>query len=328
MGSNAAANSGLLCAYLLDGHGGGTPQDLDAVRRWHPGAGTLWVHLDYTSPDARAWLEEESGIDPVIASALLADETRPRALAAGDGLLVVLRGVNLNPGADPEDMVSIRLWFDGDRIISTRRYKLLAIADLRAAIELGEGPETPGAFLVRLAEGLLLRMSSVVHDLDGAVDALEEDVLSAESHALGPRLSGLRRQAIMLRRYLAPQREALNRLVLERVSLIATNDRAELREVADRTSRYLEDLDAARERAAVTQEELNSRLSSRMEQRMYLLSMVAAVFLPLGFITGLLGINVGGIPGEGVGWGFIAVCALLVVVLAGQMFYFHRKGWI
>lgn len=44
--------------------------------------------------------------------------------------------------------------------------------------------------------------------------------------------------------------------------------------------------------------------------------------------SGLLGINVGGIPGEGVGWGFLAVCALLVVVLAGQMFYFRRKGWI
>ncbi|RCX30303.1 zinc transporter ZntB [Thioalbus denitrificans] len=328
MGSNPSPNSGLLCAYLLDGHGGGALQDMDGVRRWHPGAGTLWVHLDYTSPDARAWLAEESGIDPVIASALLAEETRPRALAVGEGLLVVLRGVNLNPGADPEDMVSIRLWFDGERIISTRRYKLLAIADLRAAIEDGGGPETPGGFLVRLAEGLLLRMSSVVHDLDGAVDALEEDVLSAESHALGPRLSGLRRQAIMLRRYLAPQREALNRLVLEKVNLIAANERAELREVADRTSRYLEDLDAARERAAVTQEELNSRLSSRMEQRMYLLSMVAAVFLPLGFITGLLGINVGGIPGEGVGWGFLAVCTLLAAVLAGQMLYFRRKGWI
>ena len=67
-----------------------------------------------------------------------------------------------------------------------------------------------------------------------------------------------------------------------------------------------------RERAAVIQEELAGRLAEQMNKRMYMLSMVAAVFLPLGFLTGLLGINFGGIPGAGNPLGFEWVIGVLV----------------
>ena len=75
-----------------------------------------------------------------------------------------------------------------------------------------------------------------------------------------------------------------------------------IREIAERTSRFVEDIDAAKDRAAITQEELNSRLSEQMNKAMYVLSIVAAIFLPLGLLTGLLGINVGGIPGAENKW--------------------------
>ncbi|MFC1356909.1 MAG: hypothetical protein G8D58_09745 [gamma proteobacterium symbiont of Phacoides pectinatus] len=70
-----------------------------------------------------------------------------------------------------------------------------------------------------------------------------------------------------------------------------------MREIADHTLLFLEDLDAARERASVTQEELLHHLSEQAERRMFLLAVITTVFLPLSFVTGLLGINVGGIPG-------------------------------
>ena len=88
--------------------------------------------------------------------------------------------------------------------------------------------------------------------------------------------------------------------------------------------RYIEDLESARDRAAVTQEELSARLAEDMNRNTYLLSIVAALFLPLGFITGLLGINVGGIPGADVKWAFAAVCGMLAVIVALQVWLFRR----
>jgi len=101
-----------------------------------------------------------------------------------------------------------------------------------------------------------------------------------------------------------------------------------LREIADRTTRFVEDLDSARERAAVTQEELMGRLSEQMDKRMYMLSLVAAVFLPLGFLTGLLGINVGGIPGAEFPWAFAIVTAGLITLVAIQVIVFRAKKWM
>ncbi len=322
-----AENDGLIGAMLLDGAGGGHDIGWDGIRAWQPDHQLLWVHLDYTAPASQRWVREESGLDEVIAEALLAEETRPRSLLLKDGMLLTLRGVNLNPGADPEDMVAVRLWIDGRRIISTRKRRLLSVDDMRKALRDGRGPGTTGELVVELAERLAERMADVIGDIDSAVDELEERVLASQSYGLRTEIADLRRITINLRRYLAPQRDAMARLYTERVPWLDEMDRMHLREIADRTMRYIEDLDAARERASVTQEELMNRLSEQMNRRMYVLSIVAAIFLPLSFLTGLLGINVGGIPGADYKWAFFIFSGMLVVILAIQMWIFKIKHW-
>ncbi|MGH7787421.1 MAG: CorA family divalent cation transporter, partial [Candidatus Binatia bacterium] len=76
----------------------------------------------------------------------------------------------------------------------------------------------------------------------------------------------------------------------------------------------VEDLDALRERAAVANDEIRNRAADETNRRMYIMALVAAIFLPLGLITGLLGINVGGLPGVNYEWGFWIVSGLLVAV--------------
>jgi zinc transporter len=105
-------------------------------------------------------------------------------------------------------------------------------------------------------------------------------------------------------------------------------DRMRLRENADRMTRFVEDLDLVRERAVVVQEELVSRLSEKMDRTMYVLSIVAAIFLPLGFLTGLLGINVGGIPGADYKGSFLIFSVILICIVAFQVWFFRRKKWM
>lgn len=322
-------NEGLICGYYLDGKGGGEPIDWDELSKWEPSEErVLWVHFDRQSPRVRQYLLEESGLEPIIAMALLEEETRPRCINSDGGLLMVLRGVNLNPGANPEDMVSLRLWIDTKRIITVRRRRLMSIDDIQKSLQQGQGPETAGEFLVTLADRLVERMSNVVENINDAVDDLEDMVITSESHQLRSNISRLRREIISLRRYLAPQRDAIARLHVEPVNWLEAIDRARIREITDRTIRYLEDLDAARERAAVTQEELMGRLSEQVNKRMYLLSLVTAIFLPLGFLTGLLGVNVGGIPGANYKWAFGIFTLLLLGIIAIQIAIFKKFRWM
>jgi len=243
--------AGVIHALQLDGTGGAREARWDEALGWRPGVGCLWVHLHLDEPSTRAYLEAHSGLNDIAIDGLLMEETRPRVLTRANNLLLTVRGINLNPGEDPEDMVSLR-----------------------------------------------------------------------------QALASLRKRTIAIRRYLAPQREALARLATEPVPWVGELDRLRLREIADRQVRLVEAIDEVRERAAVAHDELAARLSEQLNARMYLLSLVAALFLPLGFFTGLMGINVGGMPGvesESAFWVVAGGCAVAAVLVLGA---FRLRRWL
>jgi zinc transporter len=289
----------LLHALLLDRNGSATAVNPDDIDKWRPEDGLLWLHLDVAENPPREWLQDAIGLESLVVEALTADETRPRSLTLGDGLLTVLRGVNMNPGDDPEDMVSIRMWIERDRIVSTRRRKLLSVQDLRELLEQGIGPRTSGEFLSELIGRLADRIG-------GFVDTIE-DKLSSIEEAENDQPPQVRRRLLAVLR-----RHETNRL----------------REEADRVTRYLEDLDLARERAVVLQEELMNELAQLQNTRMYVLSVVAAIFLPLTFVTGLLGMNVGGLPGVDSPRGFLFALVVMVATSAVMLLYFRFRKWL
>lgn len=320
-------NDGLLNAFLLDGKGGGAALDWAGIRNWTPDQGTLWVHLDFTQEGTHRWLMRESGLDSLIAEALTADETRPRCESIDDGLLLSLRGVNCNPGSEPEDMVSVRLFCTAERIISTRRRQLLSISDLVQSLERGDGPRTGGELTAMLAERLIERMIDVINGLEERIDDMEENIILEMGQESRGNILDLRREIIMLRRYIAPQRDAMNKLSAADAAWLSKKNKLQLRESSDTITRHVEDLDSARDRASVAYEELSSRLSEQMNSRMYVLSLVAGLFLPLGFLTGLLGVNVGGIPLADDPLGFLEVVIFMIILIVIQVIVFRRKKW-
>ena len=261
--------------------------------------------------------------------ALIAPETRPRCTVVqgqhGAGVIINLRGVNLHEDAEPEDMISIRIWLEENRIVSTWRRPLFAVKDLTAAMERGQGPVSPGDFTAKLALRLADRAEPVIAELNEIVDGMEDELLGENTPpGLRHKLADVRRTAIVLRRYMFPQRDALSTLAIEDLPWLKEHDRSKLREAVDRITRLAEELEAIRERASVVQDQLMERRADAMNRNMLVLAVVAAIFLPLGLLTGLLGINVGGVPGENTSWAFWAVCGLLVAMTGFQLWLFKR----
>ncbi len=267
-----------------------------------------------------------AGLEGIVIDALTAEETQPRFTVHGDNALLNLRGVNLNPGAEPEDMISIRIWIEPNRVISTVLRRLEAIDDLRDSIEHRQAPSSPGDLIARLALRLADRAEPTIATLNEQIDALEEQVADGSATASRDKLANVRRAAIVMRRYMFPQRDALYSMEIEDFIWLKERDRNRLREATGRITRLSEDLDAIRDRAQVVHDQIMDMRSESMNRQMLVLSIVAAVFLPLGLLTGLLGINVGGIPGSNNPQAFLIVCALLVATGAGQLWLFKRMG--
>ncbi len=317
-----------LYSYRLNGDGRGTVLDFADLQTWNPADGSIWLHIDVADAAACKWLAQDSGVPGGAVETLLAGETRPRSVVTEQGLLVVLRGVNTNPGDDPEDMVSVRVWIDANRVISTRRRRLLSVIDISEALNEGNGPSSPGALLAMLVERLADRIGDFVDSIESRLDTAEDEIGDADAAIFRPRLASLRRQIAAVRRFLAPQRDALDRLNRQPVTYFDDSDAHVLRQEADRITRYLEDLELARERAVVLQEELLSHIAQQQNARMYVLSVVAAIFLPLTFVTGLLGMNVGGLPGVDSSLGFLMSIVVMLVAGAGLLAFFRWKKWL
>lgn len=316
-------SSGLLFALRLDGRGGAVP-----VEAAGDGGGALWLHLERHDPEVQRWLSADAQVPAAVARALLEEDTRPRCVVRPDGVLLILRGVNLDPSAGHEETVAVRLWVTAERVLSLRRYRVMAVNDLREALEAGEGPASVSDLVVRLVERLTARMSPEIDGMEEALDGIEVDALDDGRAIDRERLLGIRRRALVLHRYLAPQRDALIEFRRSAGERLADLDPLDVRETIDRVTRLVEDLDALRSRAAIVEDGLALKAAEHMNRNMYWLSVVATVFLPIGFVTGLLGVNVGGIPGADAAWGFAALVGLLAALIGFEVWIMRRMKLI
>ena len=141
-------------------------------------------------------------------------------------------------------------------------------------------------------------------------------------------IARIRSDSIAYRRFVAPNRDALVTLADLDFLWLAEEDRLHIREAADRFARMTEELEAVRERAALLHEQLTDLRGEQMETRALLISIVAFIFLPLTFITGLLGMNVEGIPYAKERWAFWGVVAFCIVIGLIVLAWFARRHWL
>lgn len=312
-----------LFSYALDG--GGAPVNLAALAPDDPRF--VWIHLNGRHPDTKKILKDDIHLDPLIIKSMLAEETRPRFEQAPQGALLILRGINFNPGPTPEDLVSVRVWITSTRIITVCRRKSKAIADLNDRIAENRGPKTPGEFVTFLLTALNDGIEPVLAELEDLMDRLEETPLDGGDKDLRSDLADMRKQATQFRRHMTPQRDVINILRVSDLSWLTLADKWLLQDNLDRTTRLIEDLDTLRERSQILQDEFYNALSSRLNKNLAVLSVITVVFMPLTFITGLLGMNVAGIPGAHHDYAFGVVCVITIVLAAVQIYIFKKLKW-
>lgn len=327
---NEASATPLIFGFEFDGEGNARRLSWEEVKAGEAERPDVyrWLHLNRLSPEVRTWLTEKSGIGTIIDNSLLQEDTRPRCVRHGSGLLINLRGVNLNEGSEPEDMIAIRMWMTTGVVVSLRAFHIRAAQDLRDQIMAGDVPSSTGAIITYIAAKLTDRIEPVVSELDSQADDFEDELLQPGASLPKSALANFRRKVLALRRYIIPQREALNHLTREGTDLLSQREILHLQEVGDRVTRIGEELDAIRERSLVLQEQVLEERGERMNQRLFVLAIISAVFLPLGFVTGLFGVNLGGMPGSGSQIGFAALCVGMTVLVAALLVLFRRVRWL
>lgn len=178
-----------------------------------------------------------------------------------------------------------------------------------------------------VCDALTDHSSEFIEQLHDKIIDLEDNLLDQQ---IPPRgfLALLRKQLIVMRRYMAPQRDVYARLASERLPWMSDDQRRRMQDIADRLGRGLDEIDACITRTGVMADEIAQVMQENLARRTYTMSLMAMVFLPSTFLTGLFGVNLGGIPGGGWQFGFSIFCILLVVLIGGVALWLHRSKWL
>jgi len=322
--------SPLLFGRVLDGAGKARAIEWDEAQGWTPAhhEEVLWLHLHRGCPELEDWLRCKLGLPEPTAELLVSDMTRPRAFREGDALVATLRDLNFNPGAEPEDMISMQLWSDGQRVLTLRRAPQQSPNEIRDLLDRGNGPHDAGAMITQIAELMIDHLSGAVIDINGAIDRLEDNADDLAMEERARHIADIRRECLALQRHISPQHEALQQISRDAPEWFEPHDRREIAESIARLRRHLDDINISKESALVLQDELRARAQAVSQDATYKLGVMAGVFLPLTFFTGLLGSNVTGIPWNEESWAFWGVVGACLVITLAILAIFKSRRWL
>lgn len=285
----------------------------------------VWAHLPGSHADTAAWLKAQ-GLSEIVVSALTATETRPRTEAFDDGALINLRGPLVHDNHHPDLLGSVRLWVSDKRVFSVALTDLEAIHDVERQLQHGQILDA-GDLVCVMATAITAELDPDVAELGDALDDCEEMIDPKRAFAMRSDIARIRSRAIVYRRFLQPQRVALDDLAAIEGDWLADDDRRHLNEAADRAARMAEELEAIRERSALMHEQLTDLRAELIDTRSLILAIAAMIFLPLTFITGLFGMNVDGIPYQHHPWSFWVITGLCLLIAVSVTAYFMWKRW-
>ena len=327
--SYGADQSGLICGYLFDHQQAGQLLHTNQVLDWlskpqdTENQSFLWLHFNLTHAATEKWLHEHTASPEEFYETLHQGSRSTRIEHADQHLIAVVNDVLHDFSFDPSDIATLWLNVSRNLMISARRKPLKSVDHLRDAVNAGEIFQSPMELLTHLLRDQADVLTGIVRNAITKIDDVEDHLLADRLNKKRSNLGELRRLLVRLQRLLAPEPAALFRLLQKPPEWMAENDVHELRQSTEEFSVVLSDMASLQERIKLLQEEIAAHVNEQNNRSLFVLTIVTVLALPINIITGLMGMNVGGIPwaqNEAGFWIIIAIIASITVVAAWLAF--------
>lgn len=296
--------------------------------------------FDGTLSDGWTWIDVESesddegppewfarlGIDELAAHDAFNERDNPKFDDFGDHALLVVHGLRDN---DRVETYELDCFILPTAMITVHRGQAPAVEALRAAA-MSHPPLLDGGsgeVVARLADGVTRRVLAIVDAFDLRVDAMIEQALAADRHLLND-VAALRSDVSSLRRIVHPQRETLDLVRTSESALLTDLARRRFSDVFDVAQRTAYSLDTARSALAETVDAYRAAEARSATEISKVLTIYAAVLLPLSLVVGFFGMNHQNLPTIGRDWGWVAVAGLMLLFTVGSIGVFVAQGWV
>jgi len=295
------------------------------------GDGLLWVDIGETTDEDGQFLERVFKFHPLAVEDCLSTKIHPPKVDDfGDYLFIVVHGVNYAVESEVVETAELAIFLGRNFVVSNHNHPLFSIEAVKQQVERDGRPMRRGAdFLAHsLIDTLIDNVLPTVDKMTDIAEDIEEEVVRQPQQPTLEAILKLKRSAVHLHRVMAPQREVLNRMSRGDFVVIGEAARIFYRDIYDHVVR-IEDLNQTIR--DMTDNALATYLSSvanRQNEVMKVLSIVAAIFLPLTLLVGIYGMNFENMPELRVAWGYYAVLGFIGLAILIVVLLFWARGWI
>lgn len=333
LSDSLGADRGLICGFRLWPHA--APQEIPAediasalLQADGPSDGVLWLHFNLSDARARRWLLEATFLPEELRELWREHDGNRRVEMVDDGglLLLVVNDFSYDDASDPSEVAPLWCFATPQLFVTARLHPLKSADELRSQMRSNFNATSGIDLAAQLLDIRTSRVKRLANEMTDQLDNIEDRVLAGKIEQQRELLGRNRRLCARLRREFAPERADLNRFLHRPTGSLSEADREALQSSTDTLAFALEEVSELYERSKLLQEELASRLAESTGRNLYVLSIVTAVMLPMTLVTGIFGMNVGGLPGlhgdHAFWWVMLLILASGAVTLAA---FFWRR---
>ncbi len=278
--------------------------------------GFLWLHFSLTNAGCEEWLRKKLALPESFYESLHAEVGSTRLEQQDDSLVAVVHDVLFDFAFDAGAVSTLCLCIQPHIMVSARRRPLRSVDELREQVKRGGLYQSPADLLAHLLREQADVLVDIVRKSTVKVNSIEDKLLANRISVSRAELGSLRRMLVRLVRLLAPEPAALFRLLARPPRWINDSDLQDLRHAAEEFSAAVDDSAVLVERVKVLQEELSALMGEQTNRTLFVLTVVTVLAIPFTVVTGLFGMNVGGVPLINQPSGFYIVLGWLTVFTA------------
>lgn len=289
----------------------------------------FWVDMQSPSDEESYVLTHDFKFHPLSIEDVISEVPTPKIDVYDDYMFFVFKIADYSAGTTGLNTKEVDIFLLKNGVVTVHRepVKPIEIIEQRCAHDDRVLSRGAGFLFHSVVDYLGDHYNNTMEGLEDAVDEVEDDVFAEPDESVMKDIFNLKRDLSQLKRLITPQREMLNRLSREEFALIDPETRIYFRDIFDHLNRVNDLADSYRDTLTAALEVYFSTVSSRTNEIIKVLTIFAAIMLPLTFIVGLYGMNLK-MPEFGWEYGYLFVWGIIVLVIGGMLLFFKKRKWL
>jgi magnesium transporter len=306
-------------------------KDLEQLRGFLQEGAVTWIDVQgFGDEKTIRAIGELFGLHPLALEDVINVPKRPKTEVYEDHLLCITR-MAMPVGNDAIQTEQVGLILGRNYVLTFQERYGDVLDPVRARIRQGKGPirrSGPDYLAYAILDAVVDGYYPILESFGEHLEALEDAIVATPHTGLLKNVHHVKRELLAIRRAVWPQRELLNTLIRDESEFVSEMVCTYLRNVYDHCVQIIDVVETYRELAGGLMDVYLSSIANRQNEVMKVLTIMASIFIPLTFMAGIYGMNFENMPELHSKWAYPILLVVMVVVAAGMIVYFRRKGWL